>query len=437
MASPVLPTAADLLDRNRQYVVAAEQGEAISYSQVEVLSGDLITRFGSQHDVTFDLRGWTGVFNGGTPNTLGAASYADVNHTPFKVSANDAGTNKPARLAIIGSLTTTPTSQVGTIRNMPTSVNSRFATPGLGETGQQSWDQRKDVSVSEVWDGPHLDGNQVDFSYNATVGVWGNGNTTHGAVLDGLRIIDGTDSVQAGTAPTKFEIRNCWISRCSDDAFEMDWSNSAYDAYDCLIEDVYCLNSTQGNTNRLTSTTTFTNCVIKLRQRRWKVTSTSITACTYARWGSEGGYWYGHGHFDKRNAAVSPRLHFDNCVLVAEGANVGASGCSNAWDTLGFRDDATAVNSTLLFKRGDNQDVGQHPSYPVAWDTGATAGTGFIPSGMTLLAYQGNESILTNKIQDFHNAHPQFGLAEDPPVGPPVVPALESEGLFRDFGSYR
>lgn len=440
-----LPDAASLLGRTRQYVVADEKGESVSYSQVSVSHTNLIAKFGPtglnigtapyQDDVTFDLRGWTGVYNGGTPASTGGT---DVNNTPLRISANTAGTSKPARLAVIGSLPTTPTNQVGTITNLVTTGGTgRFPVPAEGDSANYlSWDNHKGISTYEPAPVPNLDGNQLDFAYHSTVGTWSNGATSHGAVIDGVRIKGGTDAIQPGTGPTSCVIRNCWVSKCADDAVEADWSNTPIHFYKCLIEDVFAFYSTQGSANRNTLTTTIEDCVVVLKRRRWKINTATEPNCQYAGYEDDGSYFLANGVVDKRNGNLSPKLFFKNSVVVIEAVQCGATACGSAWSLTGFKDatHCSASNSTLLWKRCPN-----HPSYPVAWDQGQPAGTAFLPSGMTLLSYQGNESVLTTAVQAFHNEHPQFGLAEPtgPPTGPPIIPGLESEGQFRDFGRRR
>jgi hypothetical protein len=408
--APQLPSATELLARARQYVVATEKATSLSYSQVDVTHGNLITKFGSQDDVTFDLRGWTGVFNGGTPSSTGGT---DVNNTPFRVSVNSAGTNKPARLAIIGSTPATATANVGTLKNLPTTASNRFPTPAKGDlTNYLSWAQHKGIVNYEPSIGMNLDGNMVDFSYNSTVGTWSNGSSAAGAVVDGVRIIGGTDALQPGTGPTSAEIRHCWVSKTADDAIEADFSNTPLYVYDCLFEDIFAFYSTQGTpgSDRNTYTTTIEDSIIVLGTRRWHVSTATEGHCQYAAAGQDASYFLAHGVIDKRNGIIkSPKLHFKNSIIVIEEVMCGAGSCSSAWPLQGFNSaaHATAEGSTLLWKR-----VPAHASYPIDWDAAA-----YLPSGLTLTTYQGNESILTDAVQAWHNRHPQYGLAGAPAGG--------------------
>jgi hypothetical protein len=402
MARPAVPTATQLLARASQYVLAANHGTAgVSTTQVVRTAAQL------GNDRTVDARGWRAELHGGNTQPLKLADFTD-------------GTSKPHKLALVGSLPTTAPADVGKIEGR--------LTGGDPWPEDESWGHLKNL---DGWTGTDFDQHALKFSYLSTVtadATWV--NTSIGGVISGMRFNRCMDGIGVGSGPTGPLIEDCWFSNVRDDTSENDFSNGVNYWYKCLLENVYVATSTRGSADRSTLTTTYDSCVIKLSQNRWRPDGVEAH-CQYAAYGDLGGYLLGHGQLDKRNAN-SPKVNFINCTIYLESPPVGPSACdggSGAWSLLGFKNATycTASGTTLLWARCPG-----HPSYPVA--LGADT---FIPSGMTVLTYQGNETVLTDAVQAFHNEHPQFGVADPPPSGPPVVPGLESEGQFRDFGRRR
>jgi hypothetical protein len=271
------------------------------------------------------------------------------------------------------------------------------------------WGHLKGLDSSPY--GTTFDQHMLKFAPKSAVTVGeGDGwnDATIAGVISGIKLRRGMDGIGYGSGPNGALVEYSWFQEIRDDTCEADWSNGVMFWYRCFFDQVFAGTSTRGSADRSTLQMTYDSCVITLKQRAWRPAGGELH-CDYAADGNDGaGNLLGHGATDKRNNN-SPRVHFRDCVVYIEAPPVGPTSCDgsgNAWASMGFRDEAycTAENTTFLFAR-----CPLHAAYPVNY----TADT-FWPlagPGVQVLPYQGNESILSSAVQNWHNDVPQMGSA--------------------------